>query len=398
MSLVLTSSSKSSIRHLAAARLISLAGSEAAYISVFYVVYRRTNSAGMVSLAFLVTFGTLGVLTPIAGSLGDRFDRRRVMIASDLVGALCFAALAWARSPGLLILLAFFAAAVESPFVAASNAAVAALVEPDLLAWANGTIALGGNVGYLIGPALGGALLAAFGAGWVFLGNAVSFVFSAALVATMSGRFTSAGDAEREVHQGLRAGIRFLLGDRVLRTMVVGFVVFLVAVGSVLVAELPLSRSFGVGAFGYGLLSGSFGVGALVGALAARKLTDRVELRALVWCSMVTAVAVAAVAVVPWFPLILVVLAVAGTADGVVDVAYLGVLQRRTPDAVRSRVIGAFEGFSMLAFAASFIFAGVVVDALGPKNSYALAGGLALLTPAILAIGLAQRPPAVEEV
>src|SRR5437763_13045469 len=135
MSLVLTSSSKSSIRRLAAARLISLAGSEAAYISVFFVVYRLTHSAAMVSLAFLVTFGTLGVLTPIAGSLGDRFDRRRVMVASDLLGAGCFAALSTARSPGLLLLLAFCAAAVESPFVAASNAAVAALVEPDLLAW-----------------------------------------------------------------------------------------------------------------------------------------------------------------------------------------------------------------------------------------------------------------------
>src|SRR5439155_2612990 len=259
MSLVLTSSSKSSIRRLAAACLISLAGSEAAYISVFFVVYRLTHSAAMVSLAFLVTFGTLGVLTPIAGSLGDRFDRRRVMVASDLVGAVCFASLWWAHSAGALILLAFVAAAVESPFVAASNAAVATLVDPELLAWANGTVALGGNVGYLIGPALGGAALAAFGPRWVFLANAISFVISASLVATISGRFSSATDEEREAHRGVRAGMRFLVRERVLRTMVAGFVVFLIAVGSVLVAELPLARSFGVGAFGYGLLSGSFG-------------------------------------------------------------------------------------------------------------------------------------------
>ena len=91
-------------------------------------------------------------------------------------------------------------------------------------------------------------------------------------------------------------------------------------------------------------------------------------------------------------------LAVAGTADGVVDVAYLGVLQRRTPDALRSRVIGAFEGFSMLAFAGSFTFAGFIVDALGVKGSYAFAGALALLTPAILAVGLSERRAApVEE-
>ena len=132
-------------------------------------------------------------------------------------------------------------------------------------------------------------------------------------------------------------------------------------------------------------------MGALIGALVARKLTESSELTALVWCSLVTAVAVGAVSIVPWFPVILVVLAVAGIADGVVDVAYLGVLQRRTPDALRSRVIGAFEGFSMLAFAASFTFAGFIVDALGSKGSYAFAGALALLTPDILAVGLSGR-------
>lgn len=385
---VSTTRSRSAVRRLAVARLISLGGSEAAFVALFYVIYRKTGSASWVSLAFLLTFGTIGVLSPVAGSLGDRFDRRRVMVASDVTGAVAFAALAFVDSPALLMVVAFVAAAVESPFVAASNAAVAAMVEPELLAWANGTVALGGNVGYLIGPGLGGALLAAFGIRWVFLTNAASFVGSAWLIAGLRGSFTTATEQEREAHQGMRAGMRFLAGDPVLRTIVIAFVVFLVAVGGVLVAELPLSRSFGVGPLGYGFLTGSFSAGALVGAIAARRLTASTETPALVWCSLVTALAVAAVSVLTWFSAVLVVLAIGGGADGVVDVAYLGVLQRRTPDAVRSRVIGAFEGFSMLAFAASFTFAGFVVDALGPRLSYALAGGLALLSPLLLWIGL----------
>lgn len=391
MSLVVTDSSKGAIRRLALSRVISIGGSEAAYIALFYLVYQRTGSTAWVSLAFLVTFGTLGVMTPIAGSLGDRFDRRRVMVVSELIGAACFLGLSGAHSPELLLILAFFSAAIESPFVSASNAAVAALVEPELLTWANGTVTLGTNMGYLIGPAAGGALLAAFGPRWVFAINAATFVVSAALVAGIRGRFSSATEDEREANRGLRAGITFLFRDRVLRTITLAFVVFLVTIGSVLVAELPLARSFDAGPLGYGLLSGAFSVGALFGALLARRLDERLESRALVVGSTITAAAVAAVAGIPWFAAIMGALAIGGLSDGVVDVAILGVLQRRTPDAVRSRAIGAFEGLVMLAFAGSFTFAGFIVGALGPRASYAFAGGLALLTPVILARGLRDR-------
>jgi len=146
-------------------------------------------------------------------------------------------------------------------------------------------------------------------------------------------------------------------------------------------------------------ISAAFSVGALVGALAARKLRESSEAPSLVWCSLITALAVAAVSVLPWFGAVLAVLAIGGTADGVVDVAYLGVIQRRSPDAVRSRVIGAFEGLSMLAIAGSFTFAGFIVDGLGAKGSYAFAGGLALLTPVLLAVGFrrARTAAVVEE-
>jgi MFS family permease len=394
--------SRSAARRLAVARLISLTGSQAAFVALLFEMYRRTGSSRWIATALLVSFGTLGVLTPLAGSLGDRFDRRRVMIASDLLGAACFASLAFARSPLSLLILAFLAAATESPFFPAVSAAVPNLVATEDLAWANGTISIGTSIGYLSGPALGGLLVAAVGAPTVFGLNAVSFLVSAALVASVRARFSGDRDGQEE-HRGIRAGFVFIWRDSVLRRMLFAFAVFAVCVGSVLVAELPLATAFHAGSTGYGLLSTCFGIGALGGALAGRRLTLSTERRALVIGSFVTAVAFGAVSLMPLFAPVLAFMLIGGLSDGLVDVAVELIFQRRSPDAVRSRVIGALEANFLLGLAVSFLFAGWLVDAFGPKSAYVLAGAgcfvCALMLVPLLRRGTREEdgPPSVPE-
>jgi MFS family permease len=386
------SSPRTDIRKLATARLISQLGSEAAYTALLFVLYQRTHSAGWVATALLATFGTQGVMTAVAGSLGDRFDRRLVMIFSDLGGAMCFASLGFVHSPGALVLLAFLAAAVEAPFLPASSAAVPNLAGDQELAWATGTVQTGGSLGHLIGPFVGGALVAAIGSTAVFELNAASFLVSVALVWMISGRFAQdrAGDSATHQRRGMREGFAFVLSDPVLRRVTVAFSVFVLAVGSVLVAELPLVQKFGVGAMGYGAIGLAWGGGALLGALAARSLTERTERRALVWCSYVTAVGILVIAFLPAFAPILVALFVAGLADAVVDVAVEAMIQRRTPDHVRSRVSAAIDAVLLTVFAASFLFAGAIVRSFGPKAAYAVAGVGCLITATFL-LPLARR-------
>jgi MFS family permease len=282
-----------------------------------------------------------------------------------------------------LLLLAFLAAVAETPFFPAASAAVPNLVPTGDLAWANSTIAFGSNVGYLVGPALGGVLVAVVGATAVFLFNAATFVISALLVASVAGSF-SRERTEEETYQGIRAGIRFMMGQPALRIMTVAFAVFAVSVGSVLVAELPLAESFGAGSIGYGLISTMFGLGALAGSLAGRFLTESNEHRVLVVCSLVTAAGFGSVAVAPAFWFVLVGMLIGGASDGLVDVAVEVIFQRLSPDAVRSRVIAALEAVFLLGLAGSFLFAGPLVDALGPKAAYALAGAGCAVTGAML--------------
>jgi MFS family permease len=107
---------------------------------------------------------------------------------------------------------------------------------------------------------------------------------------------------------------------------------------------------------------------------------------------MGTALGLASIAVLPVFPAILGAMIVAGGADGLVDVTAETILQRRTPDAVRSRVAAAFEGLLHGMFAVSFVFAGLLVEWLGPKPAYLVAGAGSLVTAAVLSPLLRAQP------
>src|SRR5688572_22280471 len=111
-----TTPPKTAVRRLAAGRLISVTGGAAAYTALGFTIWDQTHSAWMQSLSLLLTFGVAGLLGPLGGALGDRFDRRRVMVISELVAASFFAAMAFAGDPGLLIALAFGSAIAELPF------------------------------------------------------------------------------------------------------------------------------------------------------------------------------------------------------------------------------------------------------------------------------------------
>jgi hypothetical protein len=150
------------------------------------------------------------------------------------------------------------------------------------------------------------------------------------------------------------------------------------------VAELPLSRAFGVGSFGYGLLAAGWGVGALSGSLLGKRLRREQEPPALFLGTIGPAVGLGLISVMPWFPPVLVCMAVAGLTDAVSEVAFQNIAQRRTPDAVRSRVLAAMDASVTIALALAFVAAAPLVAALGPRGAYAAAGISALLGGAIL--------------
>ena len=402
---IITDRPRSAVRRLALARLISITGGAAAFAALNFTIYERTGSAAWLSASLLLTFGASGLFAPLGGMLGDRFDRQRVMIASDLAGAAAFAAMAFVEDPALLLAIGFVTAVVETPFWSASQASIPNLVSKDELPWANGLLQLGANAGIMLGPAVGGVLLAVIGSGMVFGLNALSFVLSALVVATVRGRFSEDRSEHEDEHRGIKAGFVFIAHDRILRILVIAWTVFVFGIGMVMVADVPLVEEFGSGATGYGLLIGCWGAGSVLGSLAGRKLNERIEPKALFVGTAVIGVTTAGVALSPWFPPVLVLILLAGAADAVVMVADRSIQQRRTPDVVRSRVVSASESMITIALAVGFVLGGPALELLGPRGVYAAGGafafvGAVVLLPILRASGRTTEQPelALDEV
>jgi MFS family permease len=369
---------KTAVRRLAVARLISLTGGAAAFMALNFTIYQRTHSPTWVAAALFLTFGTVGFASAFAGALGDRFDRQRVMIISDLAGAAFFFAMAFAHAPWLLLTFAFLAAVAEAPFLSSSSAAIPNLVDEEHLGWANGLVSLGRNAGIVIGPLLGGLLVSTIGSGAVFAANAVTFVASAALVATVRARFNTARHDDED-HKGLRAGFRFLRTDRVLRTVTLAWLAIVLGLGMTMVADVPLVELFSAGSIGYGILIACWGGGSIVGSLLGRFVKARNERPVVIMGLAVVAGTSVVVGVSPWFVLSLGAIFAMGVGDGASLVAEQGIMQRRTPDSVRSRVMGAFDSVIHMGMAASYVVAGPAVAWLGPKGVYIVGGGVAFV-------------------
>jgi MFS family permease len=348
------------------------------------------------SAALFVAIGISGAATPVAGALGDRYDRRRVMIVSELAAAACATAMAFTDQPGPLVALAALVGLAEAPFMPASNAAVPNLVPDDRLEWANSTLAIGRNLGELVGPLIGGLLTAAIAPSAVFALGAVGFLVSAVLVWSVSGQF-SADHAEREEHGGeLRAGFVFVWGSPVLRGITVAWMVLLFLLGPVLVAELPLAHEFGQGAAGYGVIVACWGGGAIAGSFIGRLTTRRSEARTMIWGCALIGAGFATVAGSPVFAAAMAGMLLAGVSEGAVGVAEQTIIQRCTPDAVRSRVNAAGEALALGAFALSFPAAGFVIELLGVRGAYAMAA-VGCFLAALILVPAMRAAPAVEE-
>ncbi len=395
---------RSAVRRVAVARGISLTGSGAAFTVLGYMVYRLTDeSAIWLSLTLLLTMGVQGLVQPFASWLGDRFDRRRVLVISDLCAAVGFVGLAFARTPGQLVALAMVTAVLESPVWAVAGASIPNLVEEEDLPWANGQVAIGRHLGSFIGPLLGAqlvVLLAGDGASperllaagaFVFGLNAASFVFSAWLIGSTPGRFNDERTGKSE-HPGVRAGFRYAMSDPVLRAILIGWSVLLLGVGLILVAELPYADEFGKGVFGFGLISALWGGGAALGAVfAARWLTAKREPRTLLVSVLLGGVIMFAIGWSPIWIVALALMVIEGICEGFASVAEQGLLQRRTPDDVRSRVAGAVEAATLIALAISLTAGGPIVEALGPRAAYYIGGAMTVLAALIMA-GALRHP------
>jgi MFS family permease len=308
---------------------------------------------------------------PFAGWIGDHFDRRAVLIGSDLVAAAVATAMALTGQPEALVFLLGLSAVAQSPFEPASAAAMPNLVPAQDVPRANALVATTGSAGYLLGPLLGGIVLGlGASAATLFVVDAATFLVSAAIVASIRRPFGRGATAE---HPGVLAGFRVIARLRDLRLVVVAGMASLVGIGIVNVASFPLAVELGSGSEGFGAMTALLGGGGVLGAALAGRVLAAGPVRVLTWAFALGAAGLALAAAAPVLALALAGMAISGAGRGVSDVASTTLLQQRSDDEVRSRIFAAQEGAAHLAFTLSALVGGLVVGLIGARGAFAVA-------------------------
>jgi MFS family permease len=372
------------LRRLQLAWAGSLLGTWAYGIAVVVYAYEQ-GGATAVGVVGLLRWFAAAAASPFAGLLGDRFDRRVVMVASDLIRAGLIAGAAVAvhvdAPPVLVYVIACLVGVAATAFRPAEAALVPALARtPEELTAANVTASAIESVGIFCGPALGGLLLAVSGPGLVFVVTAALLVWSAVLIAGVKPvAAVERSDIEAgSIVEELLVGLRTIVRARRLRLLVGLFSAqsFVDGMLNVLIVVIAFEL-LDTGNAGVGFLNSAVGIGGLLGALAAAALVGRGKLAAdfglgiFVW-----GIPIALVAIWPNQAFALVLLAIVGIGNTLVDVSGMTLMQRAAPDEVLSRVFGVLESLLLVTIGLGALAAPLLVDWLGSRGALIVAGAL----------------------
>ncbi|MET9858931.1 MFS transporter [Streptomyces smyrnaeus] len=368
------------LRRMAGARFLSELGTKAAFAALVLRVTELTTSATVLSIVLTATVIADAAVTPIAGIVGDLFNRRAVMIASDLAAAVLYLALGFMQDLWLLAVVAAMATAVESFYFPASGAAVPNLFDKASLGVVNATFSQARTAGAISGPLVAALLTTQFGAGPVFWLNAVTFAVSAFLVSGVSGEFkasslTRSGTESSNRSAGhVRGFLRILREHPIVPTFIALWITIQLGTGALWVALPKLAAELGSPSTAYATLLTASTIGSFLGAFAAARVLALTTPAKLLIGALIAEAALllgAGSAAV----LVIAVGAMVGfrAAESASGAASYTIFQSVTEDDVRARASAWVDTATIAAFGIGVALAGPLVDAVGPRYVFATA-------------------------
>jgi len=305
------------------------------------------------------------------------------MVTSDLVraGIVAGATVVVATSgPALVVyVLSITSAVVSTAFRPAQAALLPSLArDPAELTAANAASSTIESIGFFAGPAIAALLLAVANPPTVFALNAASFVWSAAFLVRLrvEARPPSAEPKETGLIAEATRGFRTVWSDRNLRLLTALFFGQTVIAGASLVFNVAIAlRLLHMGRPGVGLLEATIGIGGIVGGFLALGLAHRKRpsfyfgMGVILWSAPLLLVAAW-----PVVPVALVMMALIGMGNSLVDVNAFTVLQRVVPEAVMSRVFGAVESLLIAGMGLGALLMPLFIATLGLRAGMAILG------------------------
>ncbi|HEX7311549.1 MAG TPA: MFS transporter [Gaiellaceae bacterium] len=353
---------------------------------VALAVYANDHGGATAVSAVLVLRWVASALTaPWLAYFADRYRRERVMLVADLSRVAAMAGMAVAAftgaSPVIVYVLAGFMAVASKTFRPAQAALLPLLAEsPEELTAANATSTAIESLGTFVGPALGGLLLAATSVGWVFVADALTLVWSAIFVVQLHSRFEAppVRPERRSTFREAVAGFSTLWAQRDARVIVFLYFCQTIVAGALRVLIVVTALDLlDIGNSGLGFLNAAMGVGGIIGVAVAFALIGRRRLATDFGLGLI--LIGAGLGLIGVWPTVLgavILIAVFGIGNTLVDVSGVTLLQRAVPDEVLGRVFGALQSILVLGLAVGALIVPFLLDLISIRAALILVGAM----------------------
>jgi MFS family permease len=379
-----------------------LLGIAAEWIYVVNLLVVAHELGGVLAVGLIGTLRMLpaAILAPIVGSVTDRLPRPRVLRGVHVVRGMSAGAAAALLLTGVPAWPLFGLAVIDGVAATLHRPTTIALLpelarSPAQLINANAATSTAEGLGVLLGPALGGLLLAVAGPTAGMVGAATGFALAAATIwgvpATTRAALVTTGSGLAELAAGARALGAYPSAGRLIaifaaQTLIRGALTVLLVASSV---EL-----LGLGQSGVGYLTAALGAGNLVGAVAAFSLVRGSRLAPTFTLSLAAwGLPIVAIGLLPLTAVAFPALAIIGVANAVLDVTGFTLLVRCVPNELRGRVLGLLEGMVSLTVALGSLVAPAIVALLGLTTTL-VAVGAVLPAVALLSIRVVRAAQA----
>ncbi|HLA08538.1 MAG TPA: MFS transporter [Anaerolineales bacterium] len=376
-------------------QMVSAMGSALTALAASILVFRVTGSALSVGLMLIATSGPTVLIGLFAGVFVDRFDRKRIMLASDLLRALLIFLIPFLipLNIGWLYVIVALTSAITQFFDSAHASILPEIASDEELSAANALMAISSVGSMTVGFAVAGIIASSYDIKWVFYLDAFSFLVSALLI--LFNRLPSLPPVEntsiKAIGHNLKAGLQTVSRTPILRSLfiLVGPIFLIFGFQNTLLLPFAL-RVLKATEFHFGLQQAAETVGIALGSLIMARLADRI--REGMWLA-ISYLSMAVVGLMYAFsPVVSIAIFLMGVTGFVNAPSFIGrqlVIQRATPRDMRGRVNSAFFVVRDTMFVSGMALAGLAdvfnVRMLFVVSSFALfaAGAVVLVLPGL---------------
>ncbi|GAA2215557.1 MFS transporter [Nonomuraea monospora] len=370
---------------------LSLLGDQLAQVALAVLVYDRTGSPLATAAVYALTYLPSIVGGPLLAGLADRFARRGVMLACDLLRAALVGVMAVPGVPfWALCALVFLVVLLSAPFSAARAALLPEVLDGDAYVIGSALQNMTNQAVQMIGFATGGALIAAMGPYRALALDAATFLGSALiLVSGVRRRPASVGTSKPSMWSMTTSGARLVFGSRKLRTLVLfawlcGFYILPEGIAAPYAARLA-TGDLPVPVI-TGLLMAAMPAGTVVGAfLFSRFVTPQRRLRLMGWMAMLSCAPLIVTAIRPPLAVVLAAWVLSGIG-GAYQLAANAAFVQYVPAERRAQAFGLVQSGLMAVQGIGILVGGFAAERLGPEPVVALAGIAGVISAAVLAM------------